>query len=219
MSTADTKTSSRVVPMRNRVSRKDSARGAQTRAHVLASAAKTIREEGFARATSNRIAEQAGVTWGTLQYHFGDTAGLFWAVLEDSFIELREGFGALNAEGNTVAERVASILDQAFSLFQTPKSRASIEVLANMRFERGPDHPERRRVNAMQREVSRLGHDALARATGHTAQAETIQSLVWMSIRGWSLSEIQGARFDHKREREAVLELVEAIIKAEGVRA
>ena len=38
-------------------------------------------EEGFAKASANRIAQRAGVTWGVIQYHFGDRAGLFSAVV------------------------------------------------------------------------------------------------------------------------------------------
>ena len=47
-----------------------------TRNKVIEAAIDCIYREGFHAANTNRIAEQAGVTWGVLQYHFGDKDGL-----------------------------------------------------------------------------------------------------------------------------------------------
>ena len=57
---------------------------------------KCIREEGFAAASTRHIVERAGVSWGVIQYHFGDRDGLLTAVgrAHDRGVEwlwLREG--------------------------------------------------------------------------------------------------------------------------------
>ncbi len=64
-------------------------RGGLTREKVILAAAECVAEEGFAAAHTNRIAERAGVTWGVLQHHFGDQAGLLDAVLERGMEEMR----------------------------------------------------------------------------------------------------------------------------------
>jgi len=188
--------------------RKRTPRGEKTRARVLEAAAAAITSEGFAVATTNRIAERAGVSWGVLQYHFGDKAGLLSALVEHAFSGLRAGFESMGFEGETAADRVASVLDVAWALFQTPMSRASIEMLGNIRFEGRSARSAGRRVDAMQREIARLGREALERAIGRSPRAERVQSLVWMSIRGWTLAAMQGTPFDFERERAALLELV-----------
>ena len=59
-----------------------------TRAKVIQAAIDCIYAEGFYAAHTNRIAEQAGVSWGVLQYHFGDKDGLLQAVLDTIFANL-----------------------------------------------------------------------------------------------------------------------------------
>ena len=57
-------------------------RGDDTRAKIIDETVRCIVEEGFVAATAKHVAERAGVTWGVIQYHFGDRDGLLQAVLE-----------------------------------------------------------------------------------------------------------------------------------------
>jgi AcrR family transcriptional regulator len=45
------------------------------RAIVIDETIRCILEEGFAAASAKHITERAGVTWGVVQYHFGDRDG------------------------------------------------------------------------------------------------------------------------------------------------
>ena len=56
-----------------------------TRDRVIQAAIDCIYRDGFHAAHTNRIAEQAGVSWGVLQYHFGDKDGLLQAVIDRIF--------------------------------------------------------------------------------------------------------------------------------------
>ncbi|MBK6510444.1 MAG: TetR/AcrR family transcriptional regulator [Haliea sp.] len=53
-----------------------------TREKVILAAIDCIYRDGFHAAHTNRIAEEAGVSWGVLQYHFGDKDGLLQAVID-----------------------------------------------------------------------------------------------------------------------------------------
>ena len=53
-----------------------------TRGRVVDAAIECILDEGFYRASSNKIAKRAGVTWGVIQYHFGTREALMLAVHE-----------------------------------------------------------------------------------------------------------------------------------------
>src|SRR5207249_7757719 len=65
------------------------ARAERTRALIMDETVRCVVEEGFAAASAKHIAERAGVTWGVIQYHFGDRDGLLAAVVESGFDELR----------------------------------------------------------------------------------------------------------------------------------
>jgi TetR/AcrR family transcriptional regulator, regulator of cefoperazone and chloramphenicol sensitivity len=59
-----------------------------TRQRVIEAAICTIVEQGFYRASSNAIAERAGLSWGVIQYHFGSRESLMLAVLEEGTTRL-----------------------------------------------------------------------------------------------------------------------------------
>ncbi len=64
----------------------------RNRAAILAAAQRLIRECGPDGITMERLAEEAGVGKGTLFRRFGDRAGLFHALLDESERELQDGF-------------------------------------------------------------------------------------------------------------------------------
>jgi AcrR family transcriptional regulator len=78
-------------------------------------------------ASANRIAKDAGATWGAIKYQFGDIDGLWAAVLQRT----AERRGLLPSQATPEAplrERVAAIIDLLFDGLSAPDSRA-IETL------------------------------------------------------------------------------------------
>ena len=57
-------------------------RADRTRAMVIDETVRCVLEEGFGAASAKHITERAGVTWGVIQYHFGDRDGLLMAVVD-----------------------------------------------------------------------------------------------------------------------------------------
>ena len=64
-----------------------------TRQKVIEAAIDCIYRDGFHAAHTNRIAEEAGVSWGVLQYHFGDKDGLLQAVIDYIFDDFTATLG------------------------------------------------------------------------------------------------------------------------------
>ena len=77
-----------------------------TRARVVDAAIECILDEGFYRASSNKIAKRAGVTWGVIQYHFGTREALMLAVHERGLHELDSALADAVIEGDSVEARV-----------------------------------------------------------------------------------------------------------------
>lgn len=69
-------------------------RGDDTRARIIDETVRCIIEEGFAAATAKHVAERAGVTWGVIQYHFGDRDGLLMSVVDEGVARLVESLNS-----------------------------------------------------------------------------------------------------------------------------
>ena len=105
-----------------------SERSRATRRRVIDATIACIAEDGFARASTTRIAKRAGVTWGVLQHQFGDKAAMLEAVVERV---LDTGIGMADREtvpGDTVEARVTALERILWRGFQTPTYRALLEI-------------------------------------------------------------------------------------------
>ncbi|MGH8965287.1 MAG: TetR/AcrR family transcriptional regulator, partial [Actinomycetes bacterium] len=74
--------------------------------------------------SANRIAKDAGVTWGTVQHQFGDLDGLWVAVIT----EIHSRSWSSNSENPTrsgpLRERVATAIDSVWTYLDTTEGRA-----------------------------------------------------------------------------------------------
>src|SRR4051812_10789890 len=59
-------------------------RGIETRKHVLQVAVQVLASGDPNSVSANHVAKVAGVSWGTVQYHFGDADGTWAAVIDHS---------------------------------------------------------------------------------------------------------------------------------------
>ena len=128
-------------------------RGDDTRAKIIDETVRCIVEEGFAAATAKHVAERAGVTWGVIQYHFGDRNGLLMAVVDDGVARLLESLSSADVSELPLRERIEVVVDTAWSCYSSPTSMAAFEILRANRG--GPGVSSRRRGRAQ------------ARPTGH----------------------------------------------------
>jgi AcrR family transcriptional regulator len=102
-----------------------------TRAKVIQAAIDCIYAEGFYAAHTNRIAEQAGVSWGVLQYHFGDKDGLLQAVLDTIFANFTVSLGKAKLQQEQLKPRIGELVNTLWSQVSQPEYRVSIAILRN----------------------------------------------------------------------------------------
>ena len=106
----------------------------KTRQTVLDAAIHCLASEGYHRATSNRIARQAGLSWGVIQYHFGDRAGISRAVLDSIIAAYITELDQLaqSGAGKSVHERLQLLTERAWQLLNHPAYLATMELLLNI---------------------------------------------------------------------------------------
>jgi AcrR family transcriptional regulator len=98
-------------------------RGLETRQQLLRVAVRCLAAGGPDSVSANLVAKEAGATWGVVQHQFGDTDGLWAAVLEhvaDKF----ESMAAPVADQIDVPERVREIIDMLWEAVDLPETHA-----------------------------------------------------------------------------------------------
>ena len=98
-------------------------RGLETRSTLLRVAVRCLAEGGPDAVSANLVAKEAGVTWGTVQHQFGDSDGLWAAVLE-SIRERGTTLIPAAAEAATLGERVATVIETIWNALDRPSVRA-----------------------------------------------------------------------------------------------
>ena len=104
-------------------------RGDDTRAKIIDETVRCVVEEGFDAATAKHVAERAGVTWGVIQYHFGDRNGLLMAVVDEGVARLVDSLAAAEVGELPLRERIEVVVDTAFRCYSSPTSMAAFEIL------------------------------------------------------------------------------------------
>jgi AcrR family transcriptional regulator len=194
------------LPAQQSQGRRATDRSRRTRERVIQAAAACIAEEGFAAAHTNRIAARAGVTWGVIQYHFGDVAGLFAAVLARGMEEVEGGFATLRIEAPEPRERVAAVVDAGWRIFRAPLARAATEIVVNARSRRDEGGRREETLRRMTRALTRLARESLAEALG-APPPPGVDGLLLAALRGFALAVMmQPADYDFAAERRALTE-------------
>ena len=183
------------------------ARADRTRERVLDETVRCVIDEGFAAASAKHIAERAGVTWGVVQYHFGDRDGLLMAVVDRGLAELLQVLRALPAPSENVArhEQVRRVVEAAWKVFSSDNSRASLEILIATRAVR--DKRATRHLGQLQQAITDLSHD-LAHGLD-SPHAIAVADLIWATMRGLVVSQlVAGIPMDTTREQQALVEVI-----------
>jgi AcrR family transcriptional regulator len=161
-----------------------------TRERVIRAAVECIIELGFYRGSStNEIARRAGVTWGVIQWYFGNREGLMLAVLEEGASHMVETVEEARIDGSTVEERMSQLIDVFLAHYGRPEYLASLQVLLNM------DHDPRTssEVRKTMVEVAERSHTHVRRllreALGPAAGKPDLATAIFVVIRGFAFSQ------------------------------
>ncbi|MCX2932870.1 TetR/AcrR family transcriptional regulator [Mycobacterium sp. CVI_P3] len=190
-------------------------RAERTREAVLDETVRCVIDEGFAAASAKHIAERAGVTWGVVQYHFGDRDGLLMAVVDRGFAEMLDLLRGLPAPSPTQTrrERVELVVQSAWAAFSSPTSRASLEILIGTRAMR--DKRATRHLLELQRAITDLGGDI---AEGlDSPHATAIGDLIWATMRGLVITQlVMPGPARRSRELAALVDVICSYLDSHG---
>jgi AcrR family transcriptional regulator len=182
-------------------------RGDDTRAKIIDETVRCIVEEGFAAATAKHVAERAGVTWGVIQYHFGDRNGLLMAVVDDGVAKLVDSLSSADVSELPLRERIEVVVDAAWSCYSSPTSMAAFEILRATRG--GRSESSRRHLFDMNSAIGQLG-----RLITDDPSNAGVAEVIWATLRGVVLAQmITGLAIDWSRERHALIDMVTRVLQ------
>jgi AcrR family transcriptional regulator len=98
-------------------------RGLETRSTLLRVAVRCLAEGGTEAVSANLVAREAGVTWGTVQHQFGDSDGL-WAAMLESILERGTTLIPVPDGVTTLGERVTVVVETIWNALERPSLKA-----------------------------------------------------------------------------------------------
>jgi AcrR family transcriptional regulator len=182
-------------------------RGDDTRVKIINETVRCIVEEGFAAATAKHVAERAGVTWGVIQYHFGDRNSLLMAVVDDGVARLVDSLSSADVSQLPLRERIEVVVDIAWSCYSSPTSMAAFEILRATRG--GRSDSSQRHLFEMNSAIAQLG-----RLITEDPSNAGVAEVIWATLRGVVLAQmITGISIDWSQERRALIDMVTRVLE------
>lgn len=154
-----------------------------TREKVVLAAIDCIYRDGFHAAHTNRIAEQAGVSWGVLQYHFGDKDGLLQAVIDHIFDDFTSTLEATTLQGESLQQRVRQLIDVVWKLVSKKEYRVSIAILRNAGKDESSSINGQKQLSLWAKRTSQLW-DELFQDIQEPQQSDIARHLLFATLRG-----------------------------------
>jgi AcrR family transcriptional regulator len=191
--------------------RRTQLRGDRTRDAIIGETVRCINEEGFAAASASHIAERAGVTWGVIQYHFGDRNGLLSAVIADGFQSFRRSIESVSVPAGPSRQRVEAIVEAAWAAFSSPESRASFEILISARA--GRDQIQVGELESMASDMRALSGVLVGDRVDLGGQDAVVGEVLWATLRGLVMAQMLTSRtINTSRERALLVDLITGLL-------
>jgi len=171
--------------------RSGAGRDGASRQRVIDAAIRCVLDLGYYRASSNAIAERAGLSWGAIQYHFGTREALMLAVLEEGTRRLNDIVVAAEITGETITERVEQYVEILLGYYGSPDYLVFTQVLLNLSHDPRTSRQARETMarigETANPELGRLQRRVLA---GTGIRRRSMRLLLFHSLRGMALSHV-----------------------------
>lgn len=180
---------------------------ARTRRTVLRAASACIAEKGVAGATAAEIARRCELSWGVIQYHFGDRMGLFIALLEKGFETFTRLLADLESNHPHPSDRVRALVEDTWQLMTSDQYRVLLEVELQL----GRDAAHQAQVRKYVRQTRSKFIESWRKALPEcpSDRVDEALRLAIAALRGLAFERaLEGSRFNKKQEREALIQSV-----------
>lgn len=167
--------------------RRPNRRGEASRKHVLDVALRLLATGGPEAVSVKLIAKEAHVTWGTVQYQFGDADG-FWAATILHILDTAGPHVWARPSAGSVEKRVAEIIDLLWKAFDSPYNAVVTNLrtaLAKDRIELTRDYPRTANaLNTLEENLFKQFREFFDGVTVDPRHARQVSALLPAALRG-----------------------------------
>jgi AcrR family transcriptional regulator len=174
-----------------------------TRARVIDATIGCILEEGLYRASSNRIAKRAGVSWGVIQHHFGSREALLLATFQSGMSELIDHLEAAAITGETFEARLESFAEVIWQFYRQPKFVAYEQLTLNLLRDPTMDAATVRLVRRRQARIGDLLTDLATQVVDDEIAAVIPPMTLLQTFRGLAIGLVLGEAARGRARRSA----------------
>lgn len=160
----------------------------ETRRRVLDVVVQTVIDIGYYKASSNEIARRAGVTWGSIQHLFGSRDQLMLDVVNYAGARLEESIGKADIEGDTLEDRLESVLDVMAESYESDAFLVQMQILLELSAIGNKSGAVGEVMEHNGGNFDRLAQPLLKKAIGDAAGEEDLVFFVFMTFRNYLLS-------------------------------
>lgn len=169
-----------------KVRRTQEQRSTETRRALVEAAVQVIYRLGYGGATTAVIAEEAGISRGSIIFHFSTRAELMAEVLRSIYLQEREEYDRLEREMN-LGGHAQDWIDMCWEVLSKPTGVAFLEIQMAARSD--PELAEK--VSSVSSSLEWDGVETLApRFGGEADQVLAMIRLVVWAIRGYSIGKM-----------------------------
>jgi AcrR family transcriptional regulator len=101
----------------------------RTREKIINAVVSLLKEGGISAASSSKIAQRAGITWGAAQHHFGSKEEILAAIMEISHEEFTALMADASLRSGSRADRVDMFVDRIWQHYQGDIYLAALEIV------------------------------------------------------------------------------------------
>lgn len=182
-----------------------------TRQHVIDAAISCIYNDGFHAAHTNKIAKEAGLSWGVLQYHFKDKDGLLQAVNDYIFEDFTLTINQADIHEADINLRIRHLIDIVWSLVNKKEYRVSIAILRNAGQDPNSEVDGQKQLADWSKKMKRLWNSLFQDGTIDEKKSDVARRLLFATLRGLA-DDINPANKSNKKIRAIEFEALATAI-------
>jgi AcrR family transcriptional regulator len=156
---------------------------------LIDAAIRCILDLGYYRATSNEIARQAGVTWGSIQYHFRTREQLLIAVLEREFDHYIYQLAHTSLSGETSRDRLNALADFVWNWYGRREYLVTLQIHLNLQRDPNLEQATVRAMNRLRDAAESAWSGLIERTFGPEVLDGRMEWFVFQVMRGKALGD------------------------------
>ncbi|HEY3671880.1 MAG TPA: TetR/AcrR family transcriptional regulator [Acidimicrobiia bacterium] len=151
----------------------------------------TIDDVGLVNASASTIARRSGLSWGVIQYHFGDRLGLLLAVFDHTIGEYCARLAELPVPVGTIEDRTTQLIAMLWQIMTTDIYRTTLEIQLHLNRQSAATDTYRSGLARAARATRQAWRDAFPDIDRSTV--DRVQTAAMSAIRGLAVTHALGA--------------------------